>query len=181
MVLVALAVIGGIVGLIVGGGDDHESTTASSQVQSLQDQLLTKTVVNPDTGISIRRPGDWTAEKNRGVISIRSKDSCLVVSLSAPTDKGQADTVRKQGIGFYKDTYKNVKVQPVPGSNEVGGISTTTNRITFNENGHRIQVLLSVGTGKKNAYVTQVVVRDPQCQGDLQLAQLMLGTVQFTK
>jgi hypothetical protein len=69
----------------------------------------------------------------------------------------------------------------VPGSNKVGGISTTTNRITFNENGHRIQVLLSVGTGKKNAYVTQVVVRDPQCQGDLQLAQLMLGTVQFTK
>ena len=179
--LVVLAVIGGIVGLVVGGGDDDESTTTSPQVENLQDQLLTKTVVSPDAGISVRRPGDWTDKKVKGVISIKSKDSCLAMSLSAPTDKGNADTVRKQGLGFYKDTYKNVKVQPVPGSNQVGGISTTSNRITFNEKGHRIQVLLSVGTGKKNAYVTQVVIRDPQCQGDLQLAQLMLGTVQFTK
>jgi hypothetical protein len=30
-------------------------------------------------------------------------------------------------------------------------------------------------------YLTQVVVRDSACQGDLQLAQLMLGTAQFTK
>jgi len=67
-----------------------------------------------------------------------------------------------------------------PGS-QVGGISTTTNKITFNEKARHVQVLLSVGKGKKNTYVTQVVVSDPSCQGDLQLAQLMLGTVQYTK
>ena len=46
--------------------------------------------------------------------------------------------------------------------------------------GRDIQVLLSVGTGRKNAYLTEVVLRDGACQGDLQLAQLMLGTVRFT-
>jgi hypothetical protein len=40
---------------------------------------------------------------------------------------------------------------------------------------------LSVGTGRKFAYLTEVVVRDPRCQGDLQLAQVVLGSIQYTK
>jgi hypothetical protein len=47
--------------------------------------------------------------------------------------------------------------------------------------GNGVSVLLSVGTGKRNAYLTEVVVRDPSCQVDLQLAQLMLSSAQFTK
>ena len=165
--------------MIVGGGDDNESST-SPQVSNLQDQLLQHTVVNPDAGISVRRPANWRDAKRNGVITITSHDSCLVVSLSAPTSKDNADTVRKQGVSYYKDTFKNVKVQGAPDS-QLGGIPTMANKVTFNEKGHRLSVLLSVGKGEKNAYVTQVVVRDPTCQGDLQLAQLMLGTAQFTK
>src|SRR5262249_40787583 len=180
IVLVGLALIGGIVVLIVGGGDDNNQSAASPQVANLQDQLLQRTVVNPDAGISIRRPGNWIDTKRNGTISIRSHDRCLVVSLSAPTSKDDADTVRRQGVSYYKDNYKNVKVQGAPDS-KLGGIPTTTNTVTFGVNGHRVAALVSVGKGNRNAYVTQVVVRNPSCQGDLQLAQLMLGTAQFTK
>jgi hypothetical protein len=42
-------------------------------------------------------------------------------------------------------------------------------------------VLLSVGTGNKFAYLTEIVVRDPRSQGDLQLAQAVLSSIQYTK
>jgi hypothetical protein len=38
-----------------------------------------------------------------------------------------------------------------------------------------------VGTGNKYAYLTEIVVRDPRCQGDLQLGNLVLSSVQYTK
>jgi hypothetical protein len=138
-------------------------------------------VVNSDAGISVRRPGDWTDTTRNGVITIQSHDKCLVMSLSAPTSVDNAITIRKQGISYFKGQYKNVKVRSAK-EFDIGGVPTTTNAITVtDQNGRQISVLLNVGKGKKNAYVTQVVVREPQCAGDLQLATLMLHTIQYTK
>ena len=113
--------------------------------------------------------------------NIQSKDRCLVLQLSAPVPAGKADELRKDGISVLRDQFKGAKVQP--GSRaEIGGVPTTSNTITVNDaKGRDIQVLLSVGTGRKNAYLTEVVVRDASCQGDLQLGQLTLGSAQFAK
>jgi hypothetical protein len=115
------------------------------------------------------------------VTNIQSKDRCLVMQLSAPVPAGKADELRKDGVSVLRDQFKNAKVQPGSKS-QLGGIPTTANTITFTDRkGSTVQVLLSVGTGRRNAYLTQVVVRDPSCQGDLQLAQLMLQSVEYTK
>jgi hypothetical protein len=72
-------------------------------------------------------------------------------------------------------------VQSARGSN-VGGIPTTSDTLSFtDQKGNPNRVLLSVGTGSKFAYLTEIVVRDPSCQGDLSLGQLVLFSIQYTK
>jgi hypothetical protein len=182
VLLVAIALIGGLILLIAGGDDDPGSGTKStSDVALLQNRFLDRTVVDADKGISVRRPASWKVTKEQGVTNIQSKDRCLVMQLSAPVPAGKADELRKDGITVLRDRYKNARVQPGTRS-QIGGIPTTSDTITVKDpKGNDVRVLLSVGTGKKNAYLTEVVVRDSSCQGDLQLAQLMLGRAQFTK
>jgi hypothetical protein len=183
VVLVAIALIGGLILLVAGDGDDESDSVSQPTVgvSELQNRFLDRTVVNAEKGITVRRPASWKVTKERGVTNIQSKDRCLVMQLSAPVPAGRAKALRKDGIAVLRDQYKNARVQPATRS-QIGGVPTTSNAINVTDpKGNDIQVLLSVGTGRKNAYLTQVVVRDPACQGDLQLAQLMLASVEFTK
>ena len=89
--------------------------------------------------------------------------------------------LRRDGINLLRGQFKNAKVRPAA-SSKIGGVPTRSDTITFADpKGNDVRVLLSVGTGQKNAYLSEVVVRDPTCQGDLQLAQLMLSSAEFTK
>jgi hypothetical protein len=183
VLLIAIALIGGLI-LLISGGDDNDSgsaTESTADVAALQNRFLDRTVVNADKGISIRRPASWKVSKAHGVTNIQSKDRCLVMQLSAPVPAARAKALRKDGITVLRDQFKNAKVQPAA-SSQTGGVPTRSDTITFKDpKGNNVRVLLSVGTGQKNAYLSEVVVRDPSCQGDLQLAQLMLGSAQFTK
>jgi hypothetical protein len=177
VVLVAIAVIGGLVLLIAGGGGGSSGSKEPAPVSG----LLNHTVVDPHAGISVRRPANWTVTKKLGVINIQSHDRCLVMTLSAPVPADKANGLRQDGIKLLKSTYKNAKVHSAP-RGSLGGIPTTTNTVTVTTSkGTHVRVLLSVGKGRKNAYLTEVVVRDTSCQGDLQLASLMLGSISFTK
>jgi hypothetical protein len=183
VLLIAVALIGGLI-LLISGGNDNDSgsgTKNTADVAELQNRFLDRTVVNTDRGISIRRPASWKVSKAHGVTNIQSKDRCLVMQLSAPVPAGRAKALRNDGTTVLRDRFKNAKVQSAA-SSQIGGVPTRSDTITFKDpKGNDVRVLLSVGTGQKNAYLTQVVVRDPSCQGDLQLAQLMLGSAQFTK
>jgi hypothetical protein len=193
-VLVAIALIGGLILLISGGGDGGDARSGSEgtpqiaptsptspQISELQNRFLNRTVADRDKGISVRSPGNWKVTKKGGVTTIQSKGGCLVMQLSAPVPADKAKALRKDGIAVLRSRYRNVKVRPAPRS-KLGGIPTRSVRITITgQKGKHIQVLLSVGTGKGNAYLTEIVVRNPACQRDLQLAQLMIGTVEFTK
>ncbi len=182
VVLVSIALIGGLILLIAGddGGSDPAPRSAAD-LAGLQNRFLDHTVVNPDEGISVRRPASWRVTKKAGVINIESKDSCAVMQLSAPVAAGRAKALREDGISVLRGQFKNARVRPATNS-EIGGVPTRSDAITFKDpKGHNVQVLLSVGTGKRNAYLTEVVVRDSSCQGDLQMAQLMLSSAQFTK
>jgi hypothetical protein len=183
VVLVALAWIGGLVLLIGGGGGDSDSSSPLqvANAATLQTRYLDQTVRDRDKGIAIRRPANWKVSRRNGVTNIQSKDRCLVMQLSAPVAAGKADELRKDGISVLRQQYPNAKVRPGSRS-AIGGVPTTSDTITVRDpKGSNPQVLLSVGKGQKNAYLTEVVVRDPSCQGDLQLAQLMLGSASFTK
>jgi hypothetical protein len=179
-VLIAAAVIGGLV-LLIGGDGGGTSSKPSRQVSQLQDKFLKHTVVEPDKGISVRKPGNWSAHKRDGAVSLQSHDRCLAMTLSAPQDADKAKGLRSDSISLLKQSYGNAKLGAAPDS-PIGGIPTTSDALRFtDQKGNPIQVLLSVGTGRKNAYLTEIVVRDPRCQGDLQLAQVVLSSIQYTK
>jgi hypothetical protein len=182
VVLIALALIGGLILLIAGGGDDDRSSTKpAADVSELQNRFLDRTVVDTDKGISVRRPASWDVTKKGGVTNIQSKDRCLAMQLSAPVPAGRATALRKDGVTVLRSQFRNAKVQPASPS-QIGGVPTRSSTITFTDRkDNHVRVLLSVGTGKRNAYLTEVVVRDPSCQGDLQLALLMLRSAAFTK
>ena len=183
VLLVALALLGGPILLIAGGDDNGSDSTAevAADVTELQSRFLDRTVVDPDEGISIRRPASWKVNKAHGVTNIQSKDRCLAVQLSAPVPAGRAKALRRDGINLLRGQFKNAKVRPAA-SSKIGGVPTRSDTITFADpKGNDVRVLLSVGTGQKSAYLSEVVVRDPTCQGDLQLAQLMLSSAEFTK
>jgi hypothetical protein len=178
-ILVALAVIGGIVLLIAGGGGSSEPS--SSDISKVQDQILTHTVVNPDRGISIRIPEKWTSNKRSGVVNVQSQDHCLAMQFAAPLPAGQAKRLRTDGVKTLRGQYKKVVVRPARGV-QVGGIPTTTDAITVTDDkGRQVRLLLAVGTGKKYAYLTETVFRDPSCTADLRVANLVLQAVQYTK
>jgi hypothetical protein len=180
VLLVAFALIGGILLLLVGGDDDSDNGQ-SERVTQLQDELLQRTVVNPDLGMSVRRPNGWAQTKDHGVITVTSPDNCVVISLSAPAEASGAGQLRDDSVALLRRTYKNATVQSAPDS-EVGGIPTTADTILLkDEKGNQIRILLSVGKGEKNAYLTQVVVRDLACQGALQRAQLIVSSIEYTK
>ncbi len=182
VVLVAIALIGGLILLITGGDDGKGSgSKPAADLSQLQNRFLDHTVVNPDKGISVRRPASWEVTKKAGVINVESKDSCAVMQLSAPVPAGRAKALRQDGVNVLRSQFKNARVQPAANS-PIGGVPTRSDTITFKDpKGNNVRVLLSVGTGKRNAYLTEVVVRDPSCQGDLQMAQLMLSSAEFTK
>jgi hypothetical protein len=180
VVLMVFAVIGGLV-LLVGGDDGGSSSKTSHQVAQIQDKFLKHTVVQPDKGISVRKPANWSAHKSGGAVSLQSHDRCLAMTFSAPQDADKAKSLRSDSISVLEQSFGNAKLRAAPDS-PIGGIPTTSDALRFtDQKGNPIQILLSVGTGKKNAYLTEIVVRDPRCQGDLQLAQVVLSSVQYTK
>jgi hypothetical protein len=179
IVLVGAALIGGIV-LLATGGDGDSGTVSSKRVTDLQDRLLKKTVVIPRDGISVRRPADWKDSKNHGVVTLFSPSRCVSVALSAAAEAKQGKSLLGDSLGALRQTYKNVKVAP-GGGGEIGGIPTTSKTIQLtDEKGNRRTVLLSVGTGKRNAYATQVVLGNPSCQAELGVAQVILTSIEYT-
>jgi hypothetical protein len=180
-VLVAAALIGGLVLLFAGGGDDSASTKSSPHVSRLQDRFLKHTVVQANKGISVRRPGNWSDSKDAGAITLRSHDRCLAMTLAAPQDAGKAKGLRDDSIAVLRHSFGSAKVNPAPNA-QIGDIPTKSVALSFADpKGGPTRVLLGVGTGDKYAYLTEVVVRDPSCQGDLQLAQVVLSSIQYTK
>jgi hypothetical protein len=185
--LVAVAAIGGVV-LLAANGDDGEgegsiSTSSSSQAQAPQssDQILAHTVVDPKAGISVRRPSDWTDSNENDAIVVQSQGRCLVLSLSAPTDAKSTGRLLRDSLSVLANAYSNVRAAPA-GHGQVGGIPTTSRTVTFKDKkGRQLRVVVSVGRGKRYAYLTEVVLRDPSCQGDLQRAQVILSSVEFSK
>ncbi len=179
ILLVLAALLGGIVLILVGGDDDDDGP--SERVSQLQEEILKRTVVEPNRGISVRRPNDWPHTKENGVITVTSPDNCVVISMSAPTEADQAGKLRNDSIALFRRSYRNARVQPALDA-EVGGIPTTAGAIQItDEKGNQLRILLSVGKGDRNAYLTEVVTRDLSCEGALQRAQLIVSSIEYTE
>jgi hypothetical protein len=175
-------VIGGIVLLAVGGGGGSSGSDkpAASQVKSLQNQVLQHTVVNHAAGISVRRPANWVDTHGKDLISLRSHDSCVAMTLATPPHEATPGHLLNDSLVLLKRSYQNVHAQKVQ-SGQVGGIPTTTYTVDGPRDGTPIRIVLSVGKGKSHAYLTEVVLQDPSCQGAVQRAQVILSSVQYTK
>jgi hypothetical protein len=182
IVLVGAAVVGGIV--LLAAGSENEGTSGSgtgARVERLQEKLLDKTVVDPAAGISVRRPDSWTDSKGRGAIILRSENRCVSMTLAAPAQARDAKKLIRDSISGLRDTYPGIRIRQT-GRNSLGGIPTSSFTAALrNKRGDEIRVLLSVGTGRKYAYVADVILGNTKCRADLAAAQLILTSVEYTK
>jgi hypothetical protein len=181
-VLVAAAILGGILLLVVGGDDDNGSTGASPEdIAKLQDRVLKKTLVNPDAGISVRRPSAWTDSKSENAITLRSKNRCVAMILTAPTQASQSKKLLDATIDSLRQAQKGVTFRRA-GGGSVGGIPTTSFTVALkNPKGDRVTALFSVGRGQKYAYLTETVLGNTSCKRDLAAAQLITTSIEYTK
>ena len=182
VVLVAAAILGGVLLLLLGSSDDDESPGPSPEdISKLQDEVLDKTVVDPSAGISVRRPSSWSDSKERNVITLRSKNRCVAMTLAAPAEADQADKLLDATIDAIRGTQKNVAFKRA-GHAQVGGIPTASYRTALkNQKGAEIRAVISIGTGKKYAYLTQTVLGNASCRQDLAVAQLIQTSIEYTK
>jgi len=167
--------------IFAGGGGGDSGADPSGQTSPLQNRFLKETVAEADRGISVRRPANWRDTEHGGVIALQSHDHCLAMSLSAPRGADRAKELRSDSIALLKRSLGNARVLRA-WDTPVGGIPTTSDALAVSDQaGNPIRVLLSVGTGHKYAYLTEIVVRDSRCQGDLQLGQVVLGSIRYSK
>ena len=178
----AAAIFGGILLLLLGSDDDNGSSGASPEdIAKLQDQVLKKTVVNPDAGISVRRPSTWSDSKHENAITLRSKNRCVAMTLAAPTQASESKKLLDAAVNSLRGGQGGTTVKRAD-VGEVGGIPTTSFRASLkNEKGDEIRALLSVGRGEKYAYLTETVLGNTSCKRDLAAAQLIITSIEYTK
>jgi hypothetical protein len=177
----------GAVAMLAAGGDGDGEESAGTQPSPTQTQtqfqegILDRTVVDRRAGIIVRRPSNWSDTTGNGLVTVRSPGRCVVLSLSAPADTGDQKRLLSDSLAVLANANKNVRARPA-GQGEVGGIPTIARTVTFkDEKGRQVRVVVSVGHGKKYAYLTEVVLRDPSCQDDLQRAQVVLSSIDYSK
>jgi hypothetical protein len=182
VILIGAALVGGIVLLAVGGEDDDGGSDrpTSPQVQRLQDELLDKTVVDPGAGISVRRPAAWSDSTRDRVITLLSKSRCVSMTLAAPVGVAQAKKLLAESKTQLRDAYPGIRFR-ASGHRPIGGIPTASYTASLKKEGKEVRVLVSVGSGTKNAYVTEVVLGNPSCRDDLTTAQVILTSIDYTK
>jgi hypothetical protein len=180
--LVGAAILGGILLLILGSSDDKDKKGASPEdIAKLQNELLDKTVVDPHAGISVRRPSSWSDTKGDNIITLRSKNRCVAMTLAAPTRASQSNKLTQATIDAIRQTQKNVSFKRA-GHGEIGGIPTVSYRVGLkNQEGDEVRALFSIGRGKKFAYLTQTVLGNSSCTAELATAQVIQTSIEYTK
>jgi hypothetical protein len=175
-VLVLAAVIGGIV--VLSGGGDDDSGSATSEADSSQ---LTQRLTKQDSGLSGFYPQDWRRTEKRGITNLVSPDSCIAISLSAPATAAQSGALLNDSIAALRRSFKQTEVRRQPGAARIGGLPTRGALVAVSRQGRTALVELSVGRGKRFAYLTEVVLREPPCEGSIGLGRQIIGSLQFTR
>ena len=184
--VIALAALGG--GILVATSDDDDSgdgqvsqEAVDERLQELADEELVEDVGDAGAGISARIPKDWDQQKQSGLITLESGDRCVSISLAAPARASQADSLLDDTVAGLRRDFKGAQVQTLPGQ-RIGGLSGKSAVLQVKgAEGDQVRVLITVGRGKQQAYLTQVVLRDPACGDALVQSQLVVNSIEYTK
>jgi hypothetical protein len=129
----------------------------------------------------VRRPSSWSDTKRGNVVTLRSKNNCVAMTLAAPTRANQTKNLIQATIDALRQTQKNVSFKSV-GHGEVGGIPTASYRAELkNQKGDQVRALFSIGRGKQFAYLTQTVLGNSSCTEELATAQVIQTSIEYTK
>jgi hypothetical protein len=180
---VALAAAGA--GVLLATDDDDQdspsSSTASVDPQALADERLAEKVGNADDGISASIPKAWTHSERSGLITLESADRCVSVSLSAPSGATGAAGLLDDAVSSVRRSFKQVQVQR-GGGQRVGGLDGEAAVLQVKTpQGDPVRVLITAGKGEHHVYLTQVVLRDPNCGQALLDSQLVVNSIEFSK
>ena len=107
----------------------------------------------------------------------------MAITLSAPTEVARAGGLVRETVTAVRRSVKRVEVSASPPGERIGGLPTRGAVLTVEEKaGQPVRILLGVGRGKKLAYLTQIVLRDPGgCGQTLLEGQLILNSVRFSR
>ena len=130
--------------------------------------------------MAVRLPKDWADTKGNNLISVRSHDRCVAMTLASPDHAPGSAKLLDESLTLLRRSYQGVQTRPVS-SADVGGIPTKTYTVFGRDGKTQVRVLLSTGKGKSRSYLTEVVLSNASCQGALQRAQIVLGSIQYTK
>ena len=169
-------------------GDDEESDepsaaqdTADERLEELARKRLVQRVRDRDEGISVRIPKNWDQSKQSGLITLESGDRCVSIALAAPVSAAEAGSLLDETVAGVRNDFEGAGVQKLEGE-RVGGLPGESVVIQVEpEKGDRVRVLITVGRGKQKAYLTQVVLRDPDCGDALIDSQLVVNSIEYTK
>lgn len=179
LVLIALAALGG--GILLATDDDSDETTTRVDPEQLAEERLTEEVRDARNGIAAAIPEGWSQRRRSGLITLESADRCVSISLAAPVRSPQADSLLDDTVAQLRREFKGARVQKGSGQ-RVGGLQGPgAVLVVENSEGGTVRVLITVGRGKRKAYLTQVVLRDPSCEESLVESQLVLNSVAYAK
>jgi hypothetical protein len=176
-----LALLGAFGGEDGTGGETQNEVDEQAQAQIEETRAkLTETLRDKRQGISAQFPKTWRSTKPRGERLLESRDRCMAIKLSAPATAAQAGRLRRDTIAALRKGIKDIQVAPGEQSKQIGGIPTRQDVITVGHRGRQVRILVAVGTGRKLAYLTEFVLRDPSCGRTLLEAQLILGSIRYS-
>jgi hypothetical protein len=163
------------------GGGDVTQSAADADPQALADERLTEQVRDRGEGISARIPESWKQSSEQGLISLESGDRCVAISLAAPVGKSSAGSLLDDTVAELRGEFEGAQVQRL-GAQRIGGLPGETVVLQVKPaKGDQVRVLITVGRGKQQAYLTQVVLRDPACGDALVDSQLVVNSIEYTK
>lgn len=185
----AAVLVGGTLALL-GAFDDGDGSSGEDETASVQAEAeiesarasLTESLEDKSQGIEAMFPPTWQSSEPRGEWLLESRDRCMAIKLSAPATAAHAARLRRDTIAALRRDFKQIQVAPGEQGRQIGGIRTTQDVISVpNEAGGQTRILLAVGTGRKRAYLTEIVLRDPSCGRTLLEGQLIIGSVRYSR
>jgi hypothetical protein len=178
LVLIALAVLGGVILLTDDGGGSNRTGAQPAAIELPTE--LGESLDNASSGISVSWPSEWTKREKGGVFAFQSPDKTVVLAISAPAGAADADQLRRDAIASAASGYKKPAVRPGKGRT-IGGLRAEGAIISGQGPSGESRSLIAVAPGRQKAYLLEVLTADGAPSERLVEAQLILNSLRLSR
>lgn len=176
-----MAVVGLLVAvpvtIAVRGGDDGAPPAVT--VAPDTEVGLGKLRFDRALGVEYRLPPGWRARRKASVLRFTKPGEGVVVAVSAPGPRRDAELIGREALASLRSTYAGVRVGQRVRGREIGGLPARGLVVFARVPGKgALRILLASARGEKRAYLVEVFVAADD-QGGLVEAQALLGVLRL--